>query len=150
MNTKTLPAFHIIGISVRTTNQNAQAAEDIPALWNRFMGEQIGTKIPNRIDGEVLCMYTEYESDYTAPYATLLGCRVSSLDEIPEGMIGKSFPETTYSVITIQGNMYKDLVINAWHKIWDSGMDRTYMADFEVYGEKAGNPENAEIDIYIS
>ena len=113
METKTLPAFHFIGISVRTTNQNAQAAADIPVLWNRFMGKQMASKIPNRIDGEVLCMYTEYESDYTGPYTTIIGCRVSTLQNIPDGMVGKSFPETAYSVISIKGNLHEDLLINA-------------------------------------
>lgn len=33
--------FNIIGISVRTTNENDQAAKDIPALWKRFISEGI-------------------------------------------------------------------------------------------------------------
>ena len=29
-------------------------------------------------------------------------------------------------------------------------MKRDYTADFEVYGEKAQNPENAEVDIFVA
>jgi predicted transcriptional regulator YdeE len=29
-------------------------------------------------------------------------------------------------------------------------LDRSYTADFEIYGEKAQNPENAEVDIFIA
>ncbi len=29
-------------------------------------------------------------------------------------------------------------------------MDRAFTADFEVYGEKAQNPSDAEVDIFIA
>ena len=29
-------------------------------------------------------------------------------------------------------------------------LDRSYTADFEIYDEKAQNPENAEVDIFIA
>jgi len=32
-----LESFKVIGISVRTTNENGQAAKDIPFLWNKFL-----------------------------------------------------------------------------------------------------------------
>ena len=28
-------------------------------------------------------------------------------------------------------------------------LNRTYLADFEIYGQKAQNPSTAEVDIYI-
>ncbi|HZV12359.1 MAG TPA: effector binding domain-containing protein, partial [Candidatus Kapabacteria bacterium] len=34
----TLDEFNIIGISVRTTNQNGQSQKDIGELWEKFMG----------------------------------------------------------------------------------------------------------------
>jgi predicted transcriptional regulator YdeE len=42
------------------------------------------------------------------------------------------------------------MVFGEWTKIWNTEIDRKYSADFEVYGEKAQDPENAEVDIYIS
>ena len=39
-----LEMFIVIGISVRTTNANAQAGKDIPALWSRFVTEEIAGK----------------------------------------------------------------------------------------------------------
>ena len=47
-----------------------------------------------------------------------------------------------------------DVVISAWQKIWamdgnDFGGKRKYIADFEVYDERASNPNNTVIDIYI-
>lgn len=150
MNSTTIQKFYIIGISVRTTNENAQATQDIPALWNRFMTEEIARQIPNKIDDVVYCVYTDYEKDYTKPYTTILGCKVDNLDTIPNGMVGKSIEEGMYTQYTAKGNMLRGSVFNEWTKIWNSDLNRAYTADFEVYDERTQNPENAEVDIYIA
>ena len=77
MKKETLKPFFVIGISVRTSNENGQAANDIPALWNRFRLENIGAKLINKTGDEVYSIYTDYEGDYTQPYTTILGlcCR---------------------------------------------------------------------------
>ncbi len=150
MNTQEIKTFSIIGISVRTTNENEQAAKDIPALWNKFMTEGIAEKIPNKIDDTVYCMYTDYEKDYTKPYTTILGCKVLNTDMIPEGMIAKTIPNEEYTLFCAKGNLIQGAVINEWIKIWNSDVPRAYTTDFEVYGEKAQNYENAEVDIFIA
>jgi predicted transcriptional regulator YdeE len=142
--------FSIIGMSVRTTNENGQSGEDIPALWNRFMTEGIAAKIPNKIDNALYCVYTEYEKDHTKPYTTLLGCLVSSLDIIPEEMNGKTIEKATYEKFTAKGNLQENIVYKEWMKIWNSDLDRSFTSDFEIYGEKAQNPETAEVDIFIA
>lgn len=150
MEKTTLPPFAIIGIAVRTTNENGQTATDIPALWNRFMAENILAKIPNRLSDDIYSVYTEYEKDFTKPYTTILGCKVSHLEHIPEGLVGKTFEEGNYSRFTAKGNLSHGAVYNEWEKIWNSGFERKYTVDFEIYGEKAQNPENAEVPIFIA
>lgn len=142
--------FKVIGIAVRTTNENEQAAKDIPVLWGKFMQENVLENIPNKIDNTIYSIYTDYEKDHTKPYTTLLGCKVESLDHIPEGMIGKSFEGGDYIKFTAKGNLAEGLVINEWFKIWNMNLGRTFTADFEVYGEKAQNPSDAEVDILIA
>ena len=142
--------FSIIGISVRTTNENGQSGEDIPALWNKFMTEGIAEKIPNKIDNALYCVYTEYEKDHTKPYTTILGCLVSSLDFIPAEMTGKTIEKAPYEKFTAKGNLQENIVFNEWLKIWNSDLDRSFTSDFEIYGEKAQNPETAEVDIFIA
>lgn len=78
MISQTIQKFHVIGISIRTTNENNQAAQDIPELWNKFMTESVIEKIPNKVENAVYCIYTEYEKDHTKPYTTILGCRVKT------------------------------------------------------------------------
>ncbi|MEM1220796.1 MAG: WYL domain-containing protein, partial [Bacteroidota bacterium] len=79
MQKEQIAPFLFAGIGVRTSNQAGKAAQDIGALWQRFLGEQIATKIPNVIDPTVLTVYTDYDGDHNQPYTALIGCRVSSL-----------------------------------------------------------------------
>jgi len=142
--------FKVIGISVRTTNENGQAAKDIPVLWEKLINEDILNAIPNKIDNTIYSIYTDYEKDHTKPYTTVLGCKVESLDNIPEGMVGYSFDGGDYIRFTTKGDLSKDLVINEWIKIWNMELGRIFTADFEIYGEKAQNPSDAEVDILIA
>lgn len=146
-----LAAFNIIGIAVRTTNENGKAAKDIPALWQQFMSENVLSKIPNKIDNTIYSLYTNYESDHTQPYTTIIGCKVENIDAVPEGMVGQSFDGGNYLKMIVRGNLAEDLIINQWLKIWEmSDLDRVYTADFDVFGEKAQNPSDAEIDIFVA
>lgn len=142
--------FKVIGIAVRTTNENGQAGKDIPVLWEKMISEDIVNSIPNKIDNTIYSIYTDYEKDHTKPYTTVLGCQVENLDNIPEGMVGYSFDSGDYLKFTTKGDLSKGLVINEWLKIWDMDLGRVFSADFEVYGEKAQNPSDAEVDIFIA
>ncbi len=143
-------AFKVIGITVRTTNENGQAGTDIVALWNKFMAEGIVDKIPNKIDTTVYSIYTEYESDHTKPYTTMLGCKVSTIKEVPQGMRAIEFKGGNYIKFIAKGDLTQGVVFNKWTKIWEMDLDRRYTADFEVYGEKAQNPTDAEVAIFIA
>lgn len=150
MSNQKIQKFSVIGISVRTTNENGQAGQDIPALWSKFMSEGIAEKIPKKIDNSIFCIYTEYEKDHTKPYTTILGCKVENLNTIPNGMVGKTFDEANYTKHIAKGNILQGMVFGEWTKIWNSNLDRAFTADFEVYGEKAQNPEKAEVDIFVA
>ena len=149
MQTVELTSFDIVGISVRTSNAQGEAMNDIPKLWEKFMVEQIVNKIPNKLNNDIYAVYTEYEGDHMKPYTMVLGCRVNNLDTIPEGMVSTTIHTGNYSQFNPKGNLKEDLVYNEWLKIWKSDLDRAYQTDFEIYGEKSSNPENAEVDIFI-
>ncbi|RYU97568.1 GyrI-like domain-containing protein [Emticicia agri] len=150
MQLTTIPSFAFIGLSIRTTNENQQAMQDIPALWARFFTENTLAKIPDKVDDMLYCIYTDYEKDHTKPYTTLLGCKVESLDNIPDGLTGRLINGGIYTTFTAQGNINEGIVIQEWIKIWNSDINRAYTADIEVYGAKAQNPEKAEIAILIA
>ncbi|MDB5119979.1 MAG: araC [Sphingobacteriales bacterium] len=150
METIQISPFYIVGITVRTTNENGKAAQDIPELWTQFLSNQTSDKIPNKVDSSLYSVYTDYEKDYTKPYTTLLGCKVSSLENIPEGMSGKEIKGGTYVKFTATGNLNEGIVFKEWVSIWDSDLKRNYSADFEVYGERSQDPTDVEVDIFVS
>ncbi|MDA9125757.1 GyrI-like domain-containing protein [Flavobacteriaceae bacterium] len=150
MQIQKIELFKVIGIKIRTTNKNGQSAKDIGSLWAKFLSENIADKIPNKIDRSILSIYTNYQGDYTQPYDTILGCKLSSLNEIPKEMIGQEFNGGEYVKYVSKGSLNKGIVYQTWDKIWKSDLNRAYTADFEVYGERAQNPENAEVDIFVA
>lgn len=149
MQTVKIESFNLIGISIRTTNENGQASGEIAELWQKFMSEKIISKIPNKISNDIYSLYTDYESDHTKPYTTILGCKVEILDNIPNGMVGKSFKGGNYIKTSTKGDLMQGLIVNQWAKIFKMKLDRTYEADFEIFGEKAQNPSDAEVDFFV-
>ncbi|NTE02179.1 AraC family transcriptional regulator [Agrobacterium tumefaciens] len=142
--------FKIIGISVETTNQNNQAATDLGQLWGRFYQKEIGKQIPNKESDDVYAIYTDYESDYTGRYTTIIGHRVSTLDIIPDGLTGREIKNDKLLRYIAKGEM-PNAVVETWKEIWsnDIALYRTYHADFEVYGEKSQQGIDSEVEIYI-
>ena len=142
--------FYVIGIAVRTSNENQRAKEDIPMLWGKFMSMDMKNLIKNRIDDTICAVYTNYESDHTKPYDTILGFRVESLNNTPEGMVGVTIKGSSYKKFIAKGDLTKDVVISKWNEIWQMDLNREYSADFELYGEKAIDPTNGEVEIFIA
>lgn len=145
-----IEAFKVIGIAIRTSNNNNQSAQDIGQLWNRFMAEGIAEKIPNKMETSVLSIYTNYEGDHTLPYDTVLACKVNSLDDIPEGMVGMTIGGGTFAKFVSRGALEDGIIINSWKAIWETELDRAYLADYELYDERAQNPADVEVDILVS
>lgn len=150
MSNQADPAFTIIGIAVRTTNEHGQSGMDIPDLWQKFMSEGIMEKIPSRTSNDIYCIYTAYEKDHTRPYTTILGCKVENVDHVPEDMVLKHIGSGNYEKILVKGDLSKGIVFEEWTRIWNSDRARTFTADYEVYGAKAQNPQDAEVEIYLA
>ncbi len=140
--------FFFEGISVRTTNENGQSAKDIGELWGRFMADEVLLQIEGRLSDEVMCIYTDYESGHTGPYTAVLGCKVSSLDNIPDGLVSLTVPPAEYVKYIAKGRL-PDCVAETWQQVWATDLDRTYIADFDVWGAKANNPEDAEVEVFV-
>ncbi|MBL3657124.1 GyrI-like domain-containing protein [Fulvivirga sediminis] len=149
MNKIKIEPFKVMGIKVRTSNVTGNSAEDIGGLWQKFISENVAEKIPGRVDNEVLSIYTNYEGDHTKPYDTIIGCRVQSIDEVPDGMVSQAFEGGIYVKFVAEGNLDEGVIYDKWLEIWDIDLDRDFIADFEVFGNKAMNRENAKVDIYI-
>jgi len=143
--------FTVIGVSARTNNAKEQTPEgQIGKTWQRLVQEKFLTKIPNKADPNIISVYTNYAIDKDGDYTFILGAKVISDKEVPTGMVAVKIPAGRYAKFTSEkGPAYK-VVPETWKRIWtNSGGDRTYQADFEIYDQRAINPENSQVDIYI-
>ncbi|HWQ64891.1 MAG TPA: GyrI-like domain-containing protein [Methanospirillum sp.] len=140
--------IHIIGIETRTSNQEALIT--LPRMWQRLFQENLIAQVPNRISSEIYAIYTKYEGDHTRPYTYILGYQVRDLTTIPTGMTGITIAPASYEVFTARGRL-PDAVVRTWERIWTPEVDskRAYHTDFEIYGEKAANQEDGEVEICI-
>jgi len=143
--------FEIIGILVKTTNKNGQSVIDMGQLWSRFYSENILSTIPDRLSDDIYSVYTDYKSDYTEDYTAIIGCKVKSLDHIPNGLIGRQIQGGNYLRYISKGQI-PDAVIKTWKEIWDHNKElkRKYTADYEVYRDEFLHGEVPEVNIYIS
>ena len=97
-------------------------------------------------------MYTHYEKDHTKPYNTILGYKVKDTEPIPEGLVAIVIDASNYKVFTSIGKQSEGFVFKEWRNIWNLNdeLNPSFTSDFEIYGPKSQNPENAEVDIYIA
>lgn len=140
------PQKYVIGIEIRTSN--AEFQKTVPPLWQKFY-QEIASQIPNKKSEAVLAVYSEYEEDYTKPFNYLIGYEVSSLDSIPEGLVGKVIPAAKYAVVTADGPFPHGL-INTWTSIWKSPLKRGYTVDFELYPADFDPQNNPQVEIFIA
>lgn len=54
-----------------------------------------------------------------------------------------------FQQFTSRGNLSQGVVYGTWQNIWEKDINRTYRADYEVYGPKALSPEDAEVEIFV-
>ena len=147
--------FTVIGISARTSNAKEVTDKGvIGKMWARLFQEGVLAKIPNKADRNIVAVYTDYASDHNGEYTYLLGARVTSDSEVPAGMVAKKIPGQKFGVFTSDKGPAQKVVPQVWMKI-DSlpgtavGGNRLYKADFEIYDERASDPENLQIDVYV-
>lgn len=150
MSNKIIQKFNVIGISVRTTNENGQSAKDIEALWGKFWGEEIQKQIPDKLNDDIYSVYTDYETDFNGPYTLIIGLPVSSLKNITEDFVGITIKKDLYKKFISKGKM-PESVLTTWMRIWQKkDLQRTYNADFTIHGKKYYDGVNAEVETFIS
>jgi len=147
--------FTVVGISARTTNAIEMSGRGVIGNeWDRFMKDGLLGKIPHRVDSNILAVYTDYESDHSGAYTFILGARVSSAENLPPAMVVKEAPPGKYAVFTSARGPAAKVVPESWQHINSlpksaPGGDRTYRADFEVYGPRAADLQHTQVDIYV-
>ena len=151
-----LQEFSVIGIQARTGNADEMTGDGaIPKQWTRFFKEGIADKIPNKVDSTIYAVYTGYASDRNGEYDFIIGMKVSSVSDVPPGMVAKKVPRGKYAVLTSVKGQVAQVVPQAWQRVWglednkQLGGARAYKADFEVYDQRSQNPQDSQVDLYV-
>ena len=150
------PEFSVIGIQVRTSNaKEVTGGGAIPKQWERFFKEGIANKIPNKVDSTIYAAYTNYASDYNGEYDFIIGMKVSSISDVPPGMVARNVPKGRYAIVTSAKGPVAQVVPQAWQRVYSLddnkrlGGARAYKADFELYDQRSQNPHDSQVDLYI-
>jgi predicted transcriptional regulator YdeE len=147
--------FTVIGIAERTTNAKEMNGDGvIGKQWGRFMQQNLVAQIPNKADSAIVAVITDYASDKDGEYTHLIGARVTSVAEVPSGMVVRKVPAGRYAIFISDKGPVAKVVAGTWQRIWAvpksaPGGDRAYNADYEVYDERAADPENAQMDVHV-
>jgi predicted transcriptional regulator YdeE len=136
MNIVEVEEFHVIGAAARTSNAREMTPDGvIPKLWAAGPG--------------TIALYTDYESDEHGDYTFVLGGKAGPADTVPEGMVRKTIPAGRYAVFTSERGPVQKVVIETWQRIWSELPSRSFVADFEVYDQRAADPGDAVVEIYV-
>lgn len=146
--------FMVIGISARTSNQEAMEKGTIQKLWQRFIDQEILLHIPHKISNSALALYYDYASDQHGQYTVLIGVQVSSLDDIPGGMTGVLVPATQREIFLSDLGDLSCIVFDLWQHIWKQEemhqIQRAYTFDYEFYNQSSHNQGESIAEIHVS
>src|SRR3954468_24855632 len=80
--------------------------------------------------------------------------RMTSDAGVPSGMVMKKIQGGKFAVFTTERGPGPKVVPETWRRInslpkSSVGGDRLYQADFEVYDQRAADPQNLQADVYV-
>ncbi len=150
-------AFSVVGLNGRTSNLRETSGQGIiGSLWQKLMSEHLLDQIPDKTDSNIVAVYSDYASDEHGEYTYTLGARVlgGGPKELPEGLHRVIIPTGRYALFPSARGPVPGIVIETWKDIWNikalhPELHRTYKSDYELYDERARNPQDAQVDVFV-
>ncbi len=148
-------SFNVVGISTRTSNaMEASGNGGIGQLWKQLHTDNFLARIANRADDRVIAAYTDYESDRNGMYTYTLGAKVTSVKDVPPGMVLQKVEAGDYAMFTSEGQVPAEIVLSLWRRIWSledaHELHRAYKTDFDLYYERpAKSPAAERASVYV-
>lgn len=134
--------FTVIGLSNVVRNDDPAA---IGALWEAFHTNDVRTKLGADAAEDLYCVYHDYEGGFMDPYRMTIGYRASS-EDVPEGLHRADVPRQSVVTYEVKGPQPQSL-ISQWQAIWGGDLDRTYLADYDVYD--SADPESISVRVGV-
>jgi predicted transcriptional regulator YdeE len=147
----------IVGISVRTSYEaelDSLKGNIFPCV-KKYFHENLAAQIPHRLSpGKTYCIYTQYEKGHLGEYTYFIGEEVSSVEGVPSSLKVLTIPAQKYAKFTNGPGSMPDVVKKPWAEIWkmspkELGGTRAFLADFEIYDERAADHQNLILDFFI-
>lgn len=132
----------VVGVSTTTSNDDPKMGEKIGGLWTQLYQGGANAKIKNKANEYAIGLYSDYTEN---SYVVTAGNEVSKSEN--SDLTTKRIPAGKYAKFSVHGHMEK-AVAEAWGKIWQIDLDRSFTGDFEEYLNS--DFENCDIDIYIA
>ncbi|MGI4851224.1 MAG: GyrI-like domain-containing protein [Janthinobacterium lividum] len=147
----------LVGTTCRTSNElefnplTAKIGQTLEYYFQNGLSEKI---VNRKTPGITYCVYTDYESDWTGSYTYFVGEEVTSFSDVSENLSELVIPSQHYTKFTSEAGTMPKVCIEMWQQIWqmtakDFGSERAYLADFKAYDDRAKDPTNTILDIYI-
>ncbi len=150
MEIKEKGEFKVVGIEIKTNVQECIDNNPHPKLWGDFM-ERVG-EIKNRV-GEIYYGVSKEISKQECSFTSMACVEVSSLEDIPEGMVGKTVPASKYAVFEHKGKV-EDLT-KTYERLYEKDMPKTGLKQkdiwLEVYDDRFKvDSEDSVMEIWVS
>lgn len=148
--------FSVMGIEVRTSNAKELSGDGaIGKQWAKFFQDDVLGKIPNKTGSNIYAVYSDYASNRNGEYSFLIGAEVEEGSIVAPGFVLKTVPSGRYAEVTSNAGPVAKVVVEAWQRVWQMedkhtlGGTRVYKVDYEVYDQRAADPQNSQVDLYI-
>ena len=144
----TLEAKTIAGLTARTANTAPDMGAVIGGLWGQFFEKGLFSAIPDKANNFAVGLYSDYSGDAHDAYNITVGCEVTQVGNLPEGVVTKVIPQGHYAKFVVFGDQVT-AVAGAWDAIWPLPLLRSYTGDFEEYVRTDENGD-CEVHIYVA
>jgi len=144
--------FTVIGMDCLTTTEDNEDHKVVQELWDEFrprIDEVKNKKNPTRMVG----IYKQ-RKNYPNRFAYIASVEVSTLSDIPKGMIPKIINGSKYAIFTYQGELCDidktyDYIYDEW--LPESDFDENKNGDnLEIFNINFPEENNSDVDIYIA
>jgi AraC family transcriptional regulator len=142
-----------IGMQLRVSSKEGENNKAIPEFWQRYIADRTTDKVPNKKSPWVsLGICGDGEADGFFSY--WICEEVTTLTQVPNGMVAKTVPAGLYAVFTCTGQL-PAAIQETWkhaYGTWlpSSGYERAETEDFELYdGRSDPNGPDCITEVHI-
>lgn len=149
--------IRIVGVVMETSVRTI--ARDVPKLGRQLREVKRTHRLPHRVEPWGFAAVSLGFDRDAGTFLYLMGDRVSTLDEIPEGLVGFEIPEGKYAVFPVRPKNrlgWPIAITRAKRHAYEGWLPHSGFApaggidDFEYHDERSTRRQDPEIDLYVA